>query len=239
MPTKKRIALLHGWGVDVRKLKTLADELKRMGWKVLIPELPGFGISPPKSIWGVGEYADYVLEEAQKVFGKNKFFVFGHSFGGRVAIKLAEKYNEKLSGIVLCSISGLSRGNPLRRAVFFVLAKAGKIFLIIPPVATFWRRLLYKLAKEHDYEEAQGIMKEVFKKVISEDLKPTVERIKVPALVLWGKEDRMTPISDAYYIKKTLPAAKLVVFEGEGHRLPYDRPEVVAEEIEKWVKNLN
>ncbi len=239
MKISKKIVLLHGWGADIKKLGFLAREIKSLGWKVLVPKLPGFGISPPKSIWGAGDYADYVLEEAQKVFGKNKFFVFGHSFGGRIAIKLAGKYSGQLSGVVLCSTSGLSRGKLLKRSLFFVLAKVGKAFLLVSPIAKLWRELLYKLTREHDYEKARGVMKKVFKKVISEDLRPLVRRIKVPTLVLWGKQDSMTPVRDAYYINKAVPESKLVVFENEGHKLPYNKPKELAKEIDKWVKSLS
>ncbi len=239
MGYKKRIVLLHGWGASASKLARLVGELKKLNWHVCLAKLPGFDAPPPKEAWGIKEYAEYALKEAQKVHGKKKFFVFGHSFGGRVAIKLAEKNNRQILGVVLCSTSGLSRGNPVKRAIFWLLAKAGKVFLAIPLLANFWKSVLYKLAREHDYERAQGIMKEVFKKVVSEDLKPVAKEIKIPTLVLWGKKDKMTPISDAYYIKKVLSDTKLVVFEDEGHRLPYNKPKGVAEEIDKWAKNLN
>lgn len=239
MDYKKRIVLLHGWGASTIKLKPLAEELRKLEWEVFTPKLPGFDSPPPEKIWGVGEYSKYVLKETRKIYGRDRFFVFGHSFGGRVAIKLAEKNNRQILGAVLCSSSGLSRGNLVKRTIFWLLARVGKVFLAIPPLANFWKRLLYKLAREHDYEKAQGIMKEVFKKVVSEDLKPVAKEIKIPTLVLWGKKDKMTPISDAYYIKKVLPNAKLVVFKDEGHRLPYNKPKGVAEEIDKWTKNLN
>ena len=81
-------------------------------------------------------------------------------------------------------------------------------------------------------------MKNIFKKVVAENLRPKVKKIRLPVLILWGRKDRMTPISDAYYIKNTLPKAKLSVFENDGHKLPYDKPKEVAENIETWAKNL-
>jgi pimeloyl-ACP methyl ester carboxylesterase len=228
---KKKIVLLHGWGASIEKLRLLASQLEKKNWQVFIPKLPGFDILPPKNAWGVGEYADHVLNEAHKVYGKDEFFVFGHSFGGRVAIKLL--------GVILCSTAGVSRGYSLKRVVFYILAKVGKIFLLIPPLAKFWRKLLYMLAREHDYEKTQGVMKDTFKKIVSENLRPAISNIRLPVLVLWGKKDQATPIKDAYYIRKTLSSSKLVVFENEGHRLPYNEPKKVAEEINKWAKNLN
>ena len=68
-----------------------------------------------------------------------------------------------------------------------------------------------------------------------EDLKPLVPRITLPTLVLWGEKDSMVPISDGYYLKESLAKVKLVIFKNEGHKLPYNKPKKIAEEI----KTLN
>ena len=238
MLDRKRIVLLHGWGASTNKLDPLGKELHRLGWKVSIPKLPGFDISPPKKPWGIGEYAEYVIKETQKIWERKGFFIFGHSFGGRIAIKLAGINNKQFLGIILCSASGLSRGNLLKRVAFWVLAKAGKILSIVPPIAKIWRKLLYKVAREHDYEKTQGVMKETFKKVISENVRPIIENIEIPTLILWGRQDRMTPISDAYCLKQILPGSKLIIFNNEGHQLPYHKPRKMAEKIDQWTKSL-
>jgi len=237
--SRKRIILLHGWGANTSKLTPLGKELHRLGWEVVIPKLPGFDAPPPERGWDVGDYAQYVLQEARQAFGKKKFFVFGHSFGGRLAIKLAATNNEQLAGIVLCSTSGLSRGNPIKRAAFWTLAKAGKILRLVPPLAQVWRQILYKLTREHDYAKTEGTMRETFKKVVAEDLKPLVHDIKVPTLILWGQQDRVTPPADARYIQKVLPSAETVFFANEGHQLPYNKTREIALRMDQWAKNLS
>lgn len=228
---QKPIILLHGWGAQKEKLLPLGKALERDHWQVLIPDLPGFGQSelPPKP-WRVGEYANFVLKLVEEIFPNKKVWIFGHSFGGRLAIKLASLYPDKIAGIILCGSAGISRGNPVKRAVFLILAKIGRLVF---PTARF-RQLLYKLAREHDYEKASGVMKETFKKVISEDLKPLLSQLKVPVLVLWGTEDKMTKYSDALIISSKIRQAKLVSFPGVGHRLPYEGPELLAEKISQW-----
>ncbi|MCG2686215.1 alpha/beta hydrolase [Candidatus Parcubacteria bacterium] len=240
MINHKRIILLHGWGANTSKLTPLGQELHKLGWKTLLLELPGFDAPPPPQGWDVGDYAHYILQEAQRVFGKKEFFVFGHSFGGRLAIKLAAaNADEHLAGIVLCSTSGLSRGNPIKRAAFWTMAKAGKILRLVPPVAEVWRKILYKLTREHDYSKTEGTMRETFKKVVAEDLKPLVRNIQVPTLVLWGQQDQVTPVADARYIQKTVQSAQVVFFANEGHQLPYHKPQELAQEINQWVQNLD
>jgi pimeloyl-ACP methyl ester carboxylesterase len=236
---KKNIVLLHGWGANTKKLGSLKEKLQDLDWKVFVPKLPGFDIKPPKDLWGVNEYANYVREESKRFFHKEKYFVFGHSFGGRLTIRIAVKNPAEIEGIILCSSSGLSRPLLIKRVFFFILAKIGKIFLFFKPIADKWKKLIYKSAREHDYEKAQGIMKEIFKKIIRENQKIEVLKISVPTLVLWGSNDKTTPIKDAYFLSSKIRHSKLIMHYGVGHRLPYENFQKIAIDIEKWVKTLN
>ncbi len=282
---EKNIVLLHGWGASVEKLKPLALELEKKGWDVLLPKLPGFDASVPKIVWNLKDYSGFVLKKANKYFGRDsstslrmterqipkresnqsldcrndedsKYFVFGHSFGGRVAIKMVAGesrqdsivkrqaplitsfQNDNISGIIFCAAGGLSRGNPVKRAIFFVLAKLGKIFLLFMPFAKVWKKFVYKIAREHDYEKTKGVMRDTFKNVINENLKPLIQFIKVPTLILWGEKDTMTPFADALFVKKILSKSKLVSFENDGHKLPYEKPKRLASEINKWFESM-
>lgn len=235
---RKNIVLLHGWGANVEKLGPLAQELRKLDWKVYIPRIPGFDTSPPKNVWGLMEYSKFILKSSYEVFKREKFFVFGHSFGGRIALKLASQNPNRLGGIVLCSSAGISRGNPIKRYVFQALAKIGKLLNIFPLPASFWKRVLYKLAREHDYEKTDGIMREVFKKVVAEDLKRVLVAIHLPVLILWGREDKLTPVVDAYFMKNVIAHSQLFIYENEGHKLPYSRPKEVAGKIDKWITTL-
>jgi len=236
---RKNIVLLHGWGADITKLEPLQKEMQGLGWDVLVPKLPGFQSPPPPTVWGVEDYAKHIKQVAQRQFKQERFVLFGHSFGGKIAISLASTGESSLAGLTLCGASGLSRPNIVKRTVFLVLAKVGRALLVIPPLAALFRKTLYKAAREHDYQKASGIMKEVFKKVIAHDSRPLVKKIKIPTLILWGQQDRVTPIKDARYLQSTLPNATLTVFENEGHRLPYNQPRELAQKIDQWFKNLN
>jgi pimeloyl-ACP methyl ester carboxylesterase len=235
MMNNKNIILLHGWGASAAKLSELGNRLENLGWNVVIPKLPGFDAAPPKKEWRLVNYSNYVasLPETQKMAS---FVCFGHSFGGRLAIKMSG--NKKVTGLVFCATGGLSRGNPIKRFIFSAAAKTGKILLFDRRLAGAFKKILYKFAREHDYEKTKGSMRQTFKNVISEDLKKEVKSIKKPALVLWGKEDRMTPIKDAFYLKKHLKNSKLVIYDKEGHRLPYTKAGDIAKEIDTWYKTL-
>lgn len=231
----KNIVLLHGWGARVVKLFPLQNELRKLGWNVYVPKLPGFGLKPPKRPWVVDDYVNFVTRKADERFGSKKYIIFGHSFGGRIAIKVGVERNDTISGLVLCATGGISRESIIKRVVFGSLAKIGKPFMQIPLIGATIRKLFYIIVGEHDYEKTSGVMRKTFRNVVSEDLKPLINKIKYPVLILWGKEDRITPFSDAKVITSKLSGAKLKTFNNQGHQLPYNLPEKLAQEINKWI----
>lgn len=231
------LIILHGWGICMDHFVKLQRELSDK-FQVFTIDLPGFGKSDlPKWPWEVGDYSQFVNQFTEKL-ELGRFYLFGHSFGGRISIKFAVLYPERLKGLILCSSAGIKPKNTFKKAVFLSVAKAGRILLSIPkisglkPVA---RKLLYKAAREHDYEKLNNkIMQESFKKVVNEDLKPLLSKIKTNTLLLWGMEDKMTPLRDGELMNQKIRNSKMRIFEGVGHRLPYERPGEVAEEIVKF-----
>lgn len=234
----KNIILLHGWGASCKKLEPLAGNLRTNRWSVMNLRLPGFDLAQPKISWEVSDYAKYVINQASKRFAKQKYFIFGHSFGGRIAIMMASMQTSNLEGIVLCATGGLSKGNASKRFIFLVLAKIGKALTPWMSAAHFYRKLLYRVAGEHDYERATGIMKETLQRVVEEDLKPNLTKIKLPTLILWGRVDKVTPLKDALAAKNGIKKSELIIFDDEGHDLPYKKPKAVTEEVEKWYLSL-
>lgn len=220
---EKRIVLLHGWSARAEKFENLRLELEKLDWKVLNLDMPGFGLAAPKEVWGVSEYANWALEQIDKKWKRGTYVVFGHSFGGRLTIKMAAQ--DQINKAVICAPGGLSRPNLIKRLLFGLMAKIGKLFGLDK-----YRWLLYKLAREHDYEKAGGIMKHVFKKVVAENLSPLLEKINIPTLVLWGKQDKIVPHTDA----KKFRNAKIILFNDQGHRLPYEAPDKLAQTIDQW-----
>ena len=229
MKTKsKYIVLLHGWGASAAKLEPLAASLHARGWDTKLTKLPGFDLLPPAVPWDLSDYARFVSEKTKNL---TSFVLFGHSFGGAIALKLASQNPDNLSGLVLCGARGLSRGSGIRRMVFLALAKTGKTLMGKQPL---FKKLLYRLAGEHDYEKASGVKKEILRNVIGEDLRPLAGDIRRPTLILWGSMDRITPAADARFLKRAIPSAELVTYPTQGHLLPYGKPEEMAKVIDTW-----
>lgn len=230
----KNILIIHGWGADKSKFKLLGQKLAFLGWHVVALDLPGFGQTPPpERIFNITDYANLVGEFAQELFDNKSYILFGHSFGGRVAIKLTI-VDKNIKGLILCSSSGIIRGNFLKRYFLLVLAKIGNFLRL----GKLWKKLLYKLAREHDYEKTSGIVRAIFRQIIREDLKPILPQIKVPTLILWGEKDKLTPLKGAYIAQKLIKRSIVSTFANIGHALPYRKPAGVAREITTWSKTF-
>jgi len=234
----KNIVVLHGWQANRNKLDPLVTYLRKNNWNVFFPILPGFDGVELKKAYKLDDFVLMVESECKKKFMGEKYFIFGHSFGGRIAVKLAVS-DKKLSGLILCASGGFSRGKLQKRILLYFFAKIGKLFMVYPPLGMWFKKVLYKLAREHDYEKTSGLFRDTFKNIISENLKTHFKNIDIPTLILWGRRDRMTPFEDAVLINNNIRNSSLVDYKNEGHTLPYVRSEELVKEIELWYQRIS
>lgn len=85
---------------------------------------------------------------------------------------------------------------------------------VLAPLA---KKLLYRLVRVHDYERASTLMKTTMQLVVREDFRPIIPFITIPVDLFWGKNDGMTPYSDALYMQKHMPHAVLHTFNDGRH----------------------
>ena len=228
------LVCLHGWGGSKESFTELRAALKGTGIRILAPDLPGFGSEPePKKPWTTDAYADWV-ERYIKREVKGSFFLLGHSHGGRISIKLCASRGLPIDGLFLCAAAGIRHPRHFKRIVGLTLAKTGKTLLSIPFLKTLQpigKKLLYKLVRVHDYEKASRIMQQTLILVSAENLKPLLPDVRVPTDIFWGKQDRMTPFSDALVMENLIPNAVLHAYEGVRHAVHRDRAADIAEVI--------
>jgi pimeloyl-ACP methyl ester carboxylesterase len=218
------VVLLHGWGRSGEALRPLG-ELLASDCKVVILDLPGFGRSPlpfeasnDGGGWGTLEYSERVkvfLDQA----GIKQCVLVGHSFGGRLSVRLAAKYPEIVKGLVLVGSHGLKRKrspqDEIRVRAIKALVNAAKMI----DGATGSRLFAHYLAPKfgsRDYNAA-GDLKKTLVKTVNEDLTPQTSTIKAPTLLLWGADDKETPLDLARSFNQLIHDSKLHVFPNKGH----------------------
>lgn len=229
------IILLHGWGLRGSIYIELVGMLERKGYRVYSPDLPGFGSEPLRKKSMVLD--DYVifLDNFIKKHSLQNIMLIGHSFGGRVAIKYVWRYPKKIKKLVLTGVPVIRNASFKRKFAYMTAVIGGKIFSVFPQhIKGFSRKVLYRTLGEWDYYKS-GPLKQVFKNIIAEDLVEYTKQITVPVLLVWGKEDGITPVSDIEKIRRLMPQATSVVIANVGHKAPYETPKEFFNKVEKFL----
>lgn len=229
------IIILHGWGLKGSIYKNLINLFKQERFKVFAPDLPGFGSEPLcSSSMNLDNYAEF-LDNFIKKNKISKAILIGHSFGGRIAIKYVYKNPQKVSKLILTGVP-IVRNKSFTKKIAFVFAiVGGKLLRRFPTqIGEVFRKGLYRAIGEWDYYKA-GKLKKVFKNIIGEDLIQYLKEIKTPVLLVWGRDDRLVPVSDIYKIKKYLLKAEFIIVPNTGHKLPYENPDIFLEAIESFL----
>ncbi|MGI5891358.1 MAG: alpha/beta fold hydrolase [Bacillota bacterium] len=213
----KDLILLHGWGVDSSAFEPVARELAQY-FNVYNIDFPGFGLTPaPEAAWSVHDYAALIEDFIELQHIKDPL-IMGHSFGGRVAILLGAK--KIPSKMVLIDSAGILPKRSINYYLKVYSYKAAKKFFSLPGLRkkkdqalAYWQ----KNSASSDYKQAEGVMRQIFVKVVNEDLKPYLPHITASTLLVWGDLDTATPLADGQLMEKLIPDSGLVVLEGAGH----------------------
>jgi len=206
------IVALHGWGRDSGDWSRVLD-----GFDAVAIDLPGFGLSPPPpSPWGTREYGKCVLEEVINRLAAPTIVV-GHSFGGRVAVQLADLAPERIKAVVLSGVPFFR--DPEQRRKPALRYRGARLA---------WRRGLISERRferyrsrfgSPDYRHARGVMRDILVRTVNESYEDELMRLRVPIVLLWGSHDTAAPVELAVRAAKKT-GARLEVTEGAGHFLP-------------------
>jgi len=228
--------LLHGWGVSSQSLAGVQEMLGGTHRAVAL-DLPGFGWSErPPAAWGTAEYARHVVG-VMEALGMARAAVVGHSFGGRVAIRMAVEHTPHVARLVLVASAGIRPPRGVRYQVRVKTVKLVRALFGLPVWGRLGRRLIARLTERvgsRDYRTA-GAMRPTLVKLVNEDLGPLLPAIRVPTLILWGDRDQEVPRSAMDRMAAAIPGARMVVFPGAGHFPFQDAPEAFARELRAFM----
>lgn len=202
------IVLLHGWGQNIQMMQGIGNHFKETN-RIIILDLPGFGNSPePKTVWTIDDYAD-ALKEMLDNLGVSNPVIIGHSFGGKIGLLYATKYDVcKL--VCLASPYKKYVANPSLKTKILKTAKK------IPGL-----NKLEGFAKKHigstDYKNASDMMRKIMVEHVNYDISDKLNKIKCPTLLIWGTLDKAVSINDAYELEKLIDNCGLVTYDGCSH----------------------
>ena len=205
---KESIIYLHGWGQNIEMMKPIATPFSSTH-HILIIDLPGFGASQePKRVWQLTDYVEMIHSLAESLKMKN-ITVIGHSFGGKLGLIYAIKYN--IDKLVLLA-------SPYKKSTKELSTKQ-KILKSLKKVPLLNK--LADVAKKHigstDYKNASPMMRDILVDHVNTDLTTELRKIKCPTLLIWGTEDEAVPYEDAEELEKLIKNSGLVTYEGCTH----------------------
>lgn len=206
--TKPAIVYLHGWGQLIEMMEPIANPFQKSNHLVIL-DLPGFGKSDePKEVWSIEDYADMVHELLINL-NISKPNIIGHSFGGKITLMYASKY-ETNRIILLASPYKKSSKKPSLKVRIL------KKFKNIPVLNKIADKIKGKMGST-DYRNASPIMRNILVKHVNTDIVDDIKKISCPAFIIWGDKDEAVPVSDAYELEKLLKDSGLIIYEGCTH----------------------
>lgn len=213
------IVLLHGWGADHKCFTQLINLLKNK-YKVYALDLPGFGESDDlKEPFTVDKYTDFVSKFIEEKIGDKKVILLGHSYGGRIIIKLnSRKFNKfNIDKNILIDAAGIKDKKDLKTKLKIYTFKTIKSIINILPIRNKKQlidKYRYKFGSR-DYLTAKGYIQDTLVLSVNEDLTKLLKDMK-ESLIIWGDKDNTTPLYMAKIMEKEIKNSGLVVLNG-GH----------------------
>lgn len=243
--TDPAVVLLHGWPLDRTIWSEVAKLVASEGFRVLVPDLSGFGESPPidsdrATVEGYAEEVSRFLS----AFGAMPVAVAGHSFGGYVALALADRQPDRLAGLGLVASRAIADSEDARH---------GRMDTIEKVRAQGTAALLPGLAEKLLGPKAQGVWRDHATRLIARarpdgviaglaamasrpDRTEILQSFPGPVLVVHGTADALIPVQEAAQPARSSGSLTVSILPDVGHMPMWEAPEATAEPIVAWSK---
>ncbi|MBQ5637765.1 MAG: alpha/beta hydrolase [Alistipes sp.] len=242
---EKCVVLLHGYLESLMVWEDFIPHLYKQ-LRVVTLDLPGHGISVVNGECHSMEYLADVVADLMASLGVERYTVVGHSMGGYVALAVAEKYADRLDGVVLLS----STPNPdtdekrenRRREI--ALVKSGKKDMLarVAPEAGFavvnrprMKDYIADLTEQVHLTEEEGIVALLNGMIERKDQNEMLQKSAVRQLFILGKQDGYIPMEVAEAMVARHPQAEVAWLEESGHMGFLEQPEACAEALLKFM----
>ncbi len=253
------IFLLHGSFSSLHTWDAWQQELSPYFLTISL-DFPGHGLTGPDDLkrYSQTDYAQLVLLLSEKL-NLDKFHLAGNSMGGAVAMQVASTRPDKVLSLNLIDAAGAPKPKPRslegkeseqNEAWIFKLAK-NPIFSSILLKCT--PKFLFAMNMRQVYSDSDKITNEAIDRYYELMLREgnrkasldrlgapresriDFDRLSMPTLIMWGKDDSWIPVAQGYLLEKAIPGSKMSVFENAGH-VPME--EIPTESVAKYLSFL-
>jgi 3-oxoadipate enol-lactonase len=240
------LLLVHGFPLDrtlwAHQVATLA------GWRRIAPDLRGMGSSDvPADGYSIAAYADdlvHLLDRLQVT----RAVVAGLSMGGYVVFDLWRRYRDRIAGVILVDTradADSAEGRAGRDAMIQLAQAEGSRAVaerMLPRVLgrstqQTQPNLVDQVREMMARAPVTGVIGALRAMKERPDATPLLPTIDVPALVVVGQEDELTPPSAARALTDAIPSAAMTVIPGAGHLSPLEAPTAVSRVLAEFLEH--
>ena len=238
---KQSLVFIHGSGSDHSAWLHQYARLHKY-YNILAIDLPGHGRSGGSGEADVADYSVWV-KKLLDILDLKRAVLVGHSLGAAITLRFALNYPQEIAGIVLVGGGMKMPVNPF----FLEFLKTNP-----PEVPTEIIDLIckYSLAKENRSKFSAPLQKNLSQSKVDVlygdlsacnelDLTREAGKISVPALIICGAEDKMTPPDFSRQLAASISKAMLEIVEGAGHMVMLERPAEFNASVEKFAASIS
>lgn len=235
-PSPRVILFLHGAGGSHH---TFRDQWARMKGtaRLVVPDLPGHAKSGGTPFETIRAAADWVGEFVGEL-GLKKFILVGHSMGGAIALQAALNELPGIEALVL-----IASGAKLKVSEEIVASISTRFRDFAPELVD------RMLGRETSADLRDDVLQDVlstrpatyladFRACTGFDVMDRIGAIRLPALVVNGADDRLTPLKYGEYLAMNIPGAVLKILHGTGHLPILERPNELNAVITAFIHSL-
>ncbi|HNZ65218.1 MAG TPA: alpha/beta hydrolase [Smithella sp.] len=237
---KNNLVLIHGSGGNHGIWAHQYGRLHKK-YNIAAVNLPGHGPSEGNGERHIQNYSDW-MKKILPALGLTKPVLVGHSLGAAIALQFAVDHPEKIAGIV-CLGGGIKMPvNPFM--LEFLKTNPSEI-----PAEIVDMMCKFSLAKENREKYSEPLRKSIALSRVDVlygdllacnelDLSHDAARISVPALIVCGAEDKMTPPDLSQALAQQIGGAKLVIIEGAGHTVMLEKPSAFNQCLDQFAESV-
>lgn len=250
MEQRATLLMIHGFPLDATLWEPQVEALSRVA-NVLAPDLRGFGRDTREfaAIMPMRQYA-HDLKELLDERGIDKVVLCGLSMGGYIAMAFAERWPERLAGLILCntrSNADTEEGVEARHTTaqnarekgMEVIARGMAPSLLTERTRNERPELVEKVMAMIGRQRPDVVAATSLGMAQRPDRSDVLRRFQAPALVITGDSDTLMPLATSQAMADALPNGRLVVLPGAAHLSNLEVPELFNATMAEFLGGLS
>lgn len=240
------LVLVHGHPFNRTMWRPQIDHFSQLGWRVVTPDLRGYGESTVVAGKTTLERFARDLAELLDHLRLDRAVLGGLSMGGQIVMEFHRLFPNRLLALVLADTSPhaeTKEGKRRRNEVADRLLREGMASFageVLPKMLAPANIAAQPSVAAHVLEmmrttSAEGAAAALRGRAERPDYVRRLSRVSVPTLIVVGSEDEFTPVADAEFMHEQIPASTLAVIDGPAHMPNLERPAQFNSELDSFL----